>query len=75
MKIKNYVKPTSLEEAYQWNQKRSARLMGGMLWLRLGRGTIQTAIDLSGLGLEGIRETEDPAWDWKESGRQRRTFT
>lgn len=59
MKIKNYVKPTSLEEAYQWNQKRSARLMGGMLWLRLGRGTIQTAIDLSGLGLEGIRETEE----------------
>jgi len=59
LKIKNYVKPTSLEEAYQWNQKRSARLMGGMLWLRLGRGTIQTAIDLSGLGLEGIKETEE----------------
>ena len=34
VKIKNYVKPASLEEAWELNQKRSARLIGGMMWLR-----------------------------------------
>ena len=47
MKVKNYVKPASLEEAYELNQKRSSRLVGGMMWMRLGKGTIQTAVDLS----------------------------
>ena len=32
VKIKNYVKPASLEEAWELNQKRSARLIGGMMW-------------------------------------------
>ena len=59
MKVKNYVKPASLEEAYELNQKRSSRLVGGMMWMRLGRGTIQTAVDLSGLGLDTIEETEE----------------
>ena len=59
MKIKNYIRPASLEEAYELNQKRSSRLMGGMMWMRMGRGTVQTAVDLSGLGLDTIEETEE----------------
>lgn len=59
MKVKNYVRAESLEQAYQLNQKRSARLVGGMLWQRLGRGTVMTAVDLSGLGLNEIEETEE----------------
>ena len=43
VKIKNCVKPASLEEAWELNQKRSARLIGGMMWLRTGRQTIATA--------------------------------
>ena len=46
--IQNYVKAESLEQAWQLNQKRSARIMGGMMWMRMGRGTVQTAVDLSG---------------------------
>lgn len=57
--FQNYVKAESLEQAWQLNQKRSARVMGGMLWMHLSRKRIQTVIDLSGLGLEGIEETED----------------
>ena len=29
-----------------------------MLWLRLGRGGVGTAIDLSGLGLDKMEETQ-----------------
>ena len=57
--IKNYVRAQSLEEAWTLNQKRSSRILGGMLWLKMGRGTVQTAIDLSDLGLDTIEETED----------------
>lgn len=57
--IKNYVLAQSLEEAWTLNQKRSSRVLGGMLWLKMGRGTVQTAIDLSALGLDTIEETPD----------------
>ena len=57
--IKEYVKVKSLEEAFELNQKRSNRIIGGMLWLKMGDRTIQKAIDLSGLGLDKIEETED----------------
>ncbi len=57
--IKNYVKVKSLEEAYELNQKKSNRVIGGMLWLRLSDLRVQTAIDLSGLGLDQIEETEE----------------
>lgn len=56
--INNYVKAKSLEEAYELNQARNARVMGGMLWMRLGNAKIQTIIDLSDLGLDQIEETE-----------------
>ena len=52
--INSYVKPESLEEAYELNQKRANRILGGMMWMRLGSGRVQTAIDLSGMGLDQI---------------------
>lgn len=55
--IQKYVRAQSLEEAWQLNQAKRNRIVGGMLWLRLGRGGIGTAIDLSDLGLEKIEET------------------
>ena len=59
LKIKNYVKAESLEQAYELNQKRTACVLGGMVWLKMGNRNIATAIDLSGLGLDTITETED----------------
>ena len=59
LKIKQYVKAESLEQAYELNQKKTNRIVGGMLWLKMSTAQIQTAIDLSGLGLDQIEETED----------------
>lgn len=59
MNIQNYVQAQSLEEAYQLNQKRNARILGGMLWTKMETGNVGTAIDLCGLGLDTIQETED----------------
>ena len=59
LKIKNYVRPESLEEAYKLNQKKSSCILGGMLWLKMGNRNVGTAIDLSGLGLNEITETEE----------------
>lgn len=56
--INNYKKVESLEEAYELNQKKSNAIIGGMLWLKMGHQSIQTAIDLSGLGLDEIEETD-----------------
>lgn len=56
--IQKYVRAESLEEAWQLNQAKRNRIVGGMLWLRLGRGGVGTAIDLSGLGLDKIEETD-----------------
>ena len=57
--IDKYVRVQSLEEAWQLNQNKRNRILGGMLWLRLGKGSINTAIDLCDLGLDTIEETED----------------
>lgn len=35
--IQNYVRPTTLEEAWTLNQNKRSRVIGGMLWLRLGQ--------------------------------------
>ena len=57
--IQKYVRAQSLEEAWTLNQKRQNRILGGMLWLRLGKGSVNTAIDLCGLGLDTIEEDEE----------------
>ena len=57
--IKDYVRAKSLEEAWQLNQNKMNRILGGMLWMRLGNGMVNTAIDLSELGLDYIEENEE----------------
>lgn len=56
--FREYKQAATLEEAWQLNQKRPNRVLGGMLWMRLSKGNVQTAIDLSALGLDTIEETE-----------------
>lgn len=58
MTIREYKKAESLEEAYQLNQKKANRIIGGMLWLKMEKINVGTVIDLSGLGLDTIEETE-----------------
>ena len=55
--IQKYVRAQSLEEAWQLNQNKRNRILGGMLWMRLGKGSVNTAIDLCDLGLDKIEET------------------
>lgn len=57
--IQNYVRAQSLEEAWQLNQKRRNRILGGMLWMKMGKGSVGTAIDLCDLGLDTIEETAE----------------
>lgn len=57
--IKNYIRASSLQEAYELNQKKNAKVMGGMMWLRMSDATLNTIVDLSDLGLNEITETED----------------
>ena len=59
LKIKEYVKAESLEEAYELNQKKTNCVIGGMLWLKMVTRNVQKAIDLSGLGLDKIEENEE----------------
>ena len=47
LKIKSYVKVNSIAEAYELNQKKTACVLGGMVWLKMGNRNISTAIDLS----------------------------
>lgn len=57
--IQKYVRAQSLEEAYELNQSRRNRILGGMLWMKMGSGSIDTAIDLCDLGLNTVEETEN----------------
>ena len=57
--IQKYVRVQFLEEAWVLNQNKRNRILGGMLWLRLGKGSVNTAIDLCDLGLNTIEETEE----------------
>ncbi len=59
LKITNYVRAKSLEEAYQLCQKRNNVILGGMLWLKMQNRTVNTAIDLCDLGLDQVEETPD----------------
>ena len=59
LKIKSYVKVKSLAEAYELNQKKTARIIGGMVWMKTGNRAVSTAIDLSGLGLDTIMENDE----------------
>lgn len=59
MTIREYKRAESLEEAWQLNQKHPNRVLGGMIWLKMENINVGTAIDLSGLGLDTIEETDE----------------
>ncbi len=53
------MRPQSLEEAWELNQKKRSRIVAGMLWLKMGNHSIGTAIDLCDLELGEIEETSE----------------
>ena len=58
--IKNYARPETVEEALNLlRAKKSNTALGGMLWLKLQDKNVDTVVDLSGLGLDAIEETEE----------------
>lgn len=59
LRIQNYVRPQSLEEAYTLCQKKGSVILGGMLWLKMQSRNVHTAIDLQDLGLNQIEETDE----------------
>lgn len=56
--INEYRKVESLEEAYELNQKKNNKIIAGGVWMKIGDRRIGTAIDLSGLGIDKITETD-----------------
>lgn len=40
MTIREYKRAESLEEAWQLNQKRPNRVLGGMIWLKIDRKSV-----------------------------------
>lgn len=56
--IRQYVRAESLEQAYELNQKKANLILGGMHWMKMTTRSVDTAIDLSGLGLDTIVETD-----------------
>ena len=56
--IRQYVRAESLEQAYELNQKKANLILGGMHWMKMTTRSVDTAIDLSGLGLDQIEETD-----------------
>lgn len=60
LRIQQYVKAQSLEEAYTLLTKnRNNQILGGMCWLKMEDRLIPCAIDLGDLGLDKIEESED----------------
>lgn len=57
--IQKYIRAKTLEEAYELNQNKKNKIIAGMLWTRLGKGSVNTAIDLCDLGLDTIEESDD----------------
>ena len=55
---KNYVIAQTLDEAYALNTKKSTVIVAGNMWLRMCGMRRQTALDLSALGLDYIKEDE-----------------
>lgn len=60
LRIQQYVKCKSLQEAYELLTKnRNNQIIGGMMWLKMQDRQIPVGIDLSELALNGIEETKD----------------
>ena len=60
MKVNNYVRAASLEEAYSLKKASfKNKVLGGGLWLKKGNADVETLIDLSKLGLDQIKEEKE----------------
>ena len=59
MTIREYLRAGSVEEALEAAKGKRNVGLGGGTWLRLEDRAVATAIDLSGLGLDTIEETQD----------------
>lgn len=57
--VKEYRMVESIEEAYELNSIKGNVILGGMGWARMQFSNINTAIDISNLGLKGIVEEKD----------------
>lgn len=57
--LKEFKRAASLEQAHEWllADKKNI-ILGGTLWMRLGRQRFRAGIDLSGLDLDRIAETD-----------------
>ena len=51
LSIRNYVRPQTIEEAYEYAKKPLSVVLGGMLWLKMQNRNVNFAIDLSDLHL------------------------
>ncbi|MFP4178782.1 MAG: FAD binding domain-containing protein [Spirochaetaceae bacterium] len=61
MKIHQYVRPKTLEEAYSLVQEKKGFLIGGGAWSRMNTRSVELAVDLSLLELDYIRVSSDKA--------------
>ena len=52
-----YVLVDTIDQAYDLNQNRRNRIVGGMLWLKMSNSSIDTLIDLNKLNLNRIDES------------------
>ncbi|MDH7483090.1 MAG: FAD binding domain-containing protein [Spirochaetales bacterium] len=59
MEIKEYVRPSSLDEAYQLMRTRHATPLGGCVWLRMNAKPVALGVDLAALDLDYIRDAGD----------------
>lgn len=60
LQIQNYVRVKSPDEAVELLRKnRSNQIIGGMMWLRMQTRNVMTAIDISDLGYDQIKEDEE----------------
>ena len=59
LSIRNYVRPQTIEEAYEYAKKPLSVVLGGMLWLKMQNRNVNFAIDLSDLHLDQIEEVDD----------------
>lgn len=58
--MKNYVQVESLQEAYELKKKGKQHIiLGGNLWLKMGKRQLQTGIDLCNLSLDQIEEDDE----------------